>query len=1214
MTISVTGMVCMSCVNSIESVIGDQVGVNTIKVSLEDEEAYIDYDDTIIVVKELVSAIKDMGFDAVEKKPVKNIASVCLDIEGMTCNSCVNSIESVIGSREFVRSIKVSLEDKNASIDYDTNNESSEDLCNAINEMGFEAFLRNNAKSFRTILLSIEGMTCQSCVKTITEKMSSKTGVNKINVSLKKNNALIEFDSNYVDVSFLCQSIEEMGFEASLANESLGEKVLSTTSRDDLTVTYSKKGAVNKKLTSPTRRMPSPSSEEIKQSCKAFFHITGMTCSSCVGKIERELKKKPGIYNVLVGLLAQKAEVLYNKDILTADTIREYIIAFGFGAEKLDDDNMKERSVEFQILGSEEAASSVYLLGNSLLKVNGVTDVNVQTDESLVKVVYEPAACGPRDIKNEIEKLGLKARLNSLKRKDDFLNQTSEIREWKRTFFFSLIFGLPVLIITFTYMILMKKGIMDIIVMPGLSLENLIVFILCSIVQILCGKCFYLSAYKSIRHCSANMDVLISLASIVSYLYSVTVLAIALVEQQSHSPKTFFETPPMLFTFISFGRWLEHITKRKTSEALNRLVSLQPTEALLVTLDKGSTQIKSEEWINVELVQKGDVLLVKPGSKIPCDGKVISGKSSVNESLITGEAMPVAKDVGDSVIGGTVNQVGAILIEATHIGQDSALSQIVKLVENAQTSKAPIQRVADMIANIFVPVIILLSILTLVIWLVIGFQNFDWIKSHDTSALRDRNEIIIQFAFRCALSVLSIACPCALGLATPTAVMVGTGVGAQNGILIKGGEPLELAHKIKTVVFDKTGTLTHGKPQVVDIKIFTEYTNSIPWKVFMAVVGTAEMNSEHPFGVALKDYVVENLGTNCLGEAKEFTGYPGKGLKCVVSNIDVSGSTPDDEYLDVEVQGFNVDQVNVKQPKSDYSNRSTRKYQVIIGTRNFMFENSMFVSTNVESTTESHEEKGRTAVLVAIDNQIVGMVAFSDLIKHDARKAVTTLKKMGMNVILLTGDNQKTAEAIGQQVKVDNVFANVLPSNKVDKVKMLQRNGDCVAMVGDGINDSPALAQADVGIAVGTGTDVAVEAADVVLIKNDLMDVVAAIDLSKKTVRKIKSNFIFALVYNLIGIPIAAGVFFPFNLVLQPWMASGAMVMSSVSVVCSSLLLKLYKKPQYDEDGMQLYESLKQKQRKIFAVIRKSFYGRDPQRKHLKSDSESGLLDSDNED
>eukprot|EP00111_Clytia_hemisphaerica_P000292 TCONS_00000743-protein len=1174
-----------------------------------------------------------MGFDACEKPgdtqdDSVSLETVLIDIQGMKCNSCVNNIENTIGGRESVHQIKVSLEDKNATIDYDSCVESPEQICDAICEMGFDAFLKNN--NMKTVLLAIEGMTCQSCVKTITEVMSKKDGVKNINVSLEKNNALIEYDSDNVDVSFLCQSIEEMGFDAYLESTKLKETYLSNTSLDDLSVTYTKKGLPSNSLR-PSPLTPSPtrllnvlspgiqamSAIDMEATKKSFFHVTGMSCSSCVGKIERELKKKTGVYNVTVGLLAQKAEVLYDPDETNEETLKNHIEALGFGASVLQNHNLKERTVQFEIFGFEKGVSSLYLIENSILRLNGILDISILQDGTHITCTYDPTECGPRDIKDSIEKLGFQARLDTNQKEDDFLSHTKEINQWKKSFLFSLIFGLPVLIITFTYMALMAYGIHDLHVIPGLSLENLVVFTLCSIVQILGGRRFYVSAYRSLSHGSANMDVLIALATTVSYVYSVIVLAIAMVEKLDHSPKTFFETPPMLFTFISLGRWLEHIAKRKTSEALNRLLSLQPTEALLVTLEKGSMQILSEEQIDVALVQTGDILLVKPGSKIPCDGKVISGRTSVNESLITGEAMPVVKEVGDSVIGGTVNQVGAVLIQATHVGQDSALSQIVKLVEDAQTSKAPIQRVADTIASVFVPIIVVLSMITLTVWIVIGYQYFEWVHTHDHSSLHGHNEIIIQFAFRCAISVLCIACPCALGLATPTAVMVGTGVGALNGVLIKGGEPLELAHKIKTVVFDKTGTLTIGKPQVVATKIFAEGL-SLQWKEFMAIAGTAEMKSEHPLGIALKDYVIENLGSHSLGDADDFEGFPGKGLKCTVTNIDISNTAPDQSTVDIEVSGIPVDKVNVPKPNIG-SIRSKKRYEVLIGTRLFMFDNSIVISDDVEQIMQSHERQGRTSVLIAVDNHICGLVAFSDSIKEDARKAIITLKKMGMKVVMLTGDNEKTAEAIGRQVNVDKIYAKVLPSNKVDKIKMFQRNGDVVAMVGDGINDSPALAQADVGIAVGTGTDVAVEAADVVLIKNNLMDVVAAIDLSRKTVRKIKTNFIFALIYNLIGIPIAAGVFMPLNFVLKPWMASGAMAMSSVSVVSSSLLLKTYKKPQYDEDGSRLYETFKQKKRKVLKAFQRSFYkgGKvDNRRSKLRSysDSEHGLLDSDRED
>ncbi|RXM96012.1 Copper-transporting ATPase 1 [Acipenser ruthenus] len=707
-------------------------------------------------------------------------------------------------------------------------------------------------------------------------------------------------------------------------------------------------------------------------------------------------------------------------------------------------------------------------------------------------------------------------------------------------------------------------------VLPGLSIMNLISFLFCVTVQFVGGWYFYIHAYKALKHRTANMDVLIVLATSIAFVYSCVILLVAMIEKAKVNPITFFDTPPMLFVFISLGRWLEHLAKSKTSEALAKLMSLQATEATVVTL-RPDKSVLSEEQVEVELVQRGDIVKVVPGGKFPVDGRVIEGHSMADESLITGEAMPVTKKPGSSVIAGSINQHGSLLVTATHVGADTTLSQIVKLVEEAQTSKAPIQQFADKLSGYFVPFIVGVSAITLIAWIVIGFVDFELVEKYFQGYNKSisRTEVVIRFAFQASITVLCIACPCSLGLATPTAVMVGTGVGAQNGILIKGGEPLEMAHKINTVVFDKTGTVTHGTPKVVQAKLLVE-RNRMPRDKLLVIVGTAENNSEHPLGAAVTKYCKQELGTESLGSCTEFQTVSGCGVSCKVSHTEslLCNRENESEERDsrnavlVQIEDRTADHTHplIIEPEPSTSVIS-QTYTVLIGNREWMKRNGLEIKSDVDDAMIEHERKGRTAILVAIDGLLCAMIAIADTVKPEAALAVYTLKSMGLEVILMTGDNSKTARAIAAQVGITKVFAEVLPSHKVAKVEQLQKEGKHVAMVGDGVNDSPALAMADVGIAIGTGTDVAIEAAGVVLIRNDLLDVVGSIDLSKKTVRRIRINFVFALIYNIVGIPIAAGVFLPIGLVLQPWMASAAMAASSVSVVLSSLLLRLYTKP-----------------------------------------------------
>lgn len=713
-------------------------------------------------------------------------------------------------------------------------------------------------------------------------------------------------------------------------------------------------------------------------------------------------------------------------------------------------------------------------------------------------------------------------------------------------------------------------------IINGLSLENLLMFLLAAAVQFMGARYFYVQAFKAIKHGAANMDVLVCLAISISFLYSTIVVIAAVILREPFSPVTFFETTPMLVLFVSLGRWLEHIAKGKTSEAIAKLLSLQASEAILVCMKDG--QIISEEVLNVDLVQRGDILKVLPGEKVPVDARVIEGLSSCDESLITGESMPVTKKPGTTVIGGSLNQNGLLLIEATHVGTDTTLSQIVKLVEEAQTSKAPIQQLADRIAGYFVPMVVGVSTLTLLAWLAVGYHDPTLIdKNFKEGGYLTKHELIFQYAFQYAITVLSIACPCALGLATPTAVMVGTGVGATNGILIKGGSPLEMTRKVKNVVFDKTGTITHGTPRVSRVRIFVE-NHVCSFTKLIAIAGTAETSSEHPIAAAIVNYAKQTLKKDLLGQVTNFQAVPGCGLHCKVSqvesllsNIDIEGvRNRKNVFGSLKVRVDNMagsirSNAPIIEDMSVLGASAMQSYDVLIGNREWMMRNGLEVTDHVNQSMEEHEEQGHTAVLCAIDGVLISMLAVADTVKSEAHLAISTLKEMGLQVTLLTGDNQKTARAIAEQTGITTVFAEVLPSHKVKKIKQLQKSNVKVAMIGDGVNDSPALAQADVGIAIGSGTDVAVEAADIVLINNNLLDVVAAIKLSKQTVRRIRINFFAASIYNLIGIPIAAGVFMPLGLSLRPWMASAAMALSSVTVVSSSLLLKMFRKPTKNE-------------------------------------------------
>uniref|UniRef100_A0A8B9I365 Copper-transporting ATPase 2 n=1 Tax=Anser brachyrhynchus TaxID=132585 RepID=A0A8B9I365_9AVES len=1210
----IEGMTCQSCVTSIEGKMKKLHGVAKIKVSLANQEAIIAYQPYIIQPEELKSHISSLGYDCTVKSkstPLKlgvldlgrlqsadpketpaslessglgpqaakmcSTATAAVQIEGMHCKSCVRNIEGNISSLPGVESINVSLEHKCAVVQYSPNLITLSALQQAIESLppgNFKVHLLNDSEANNqaspppallcglageplddmtcTAVVRIDGMTCNSCVQSIEGTISQRQGVQHIAVSLAAKTGTIRYDPAVTNGEELRAAVEDMGFDVSLpVSFSCGSNP--SEPMEQLQMRRTPESPCQDRVSDALLEGPHlDGPNQPSEAKKCFLQITGMTCASCVSTIERKLQKEDGIVSVLVALMAGKAEIKYKPEFIQPLEIAQLIQNLGFEATVIEDHAETEGNVELLITGMT-CASCVHNIESKLMRTNGIFYASVALATCKAHIQFDPEITGPRDIIKIIEEIGFHASVSRRVPNAHNLDHKKEI-QWRKSFLCSLVFGIPVLILMI-YMLIPDGGhhgsmVLEQNLIPGLSILNLLFFVLCTFVQFLGGWYFYLQAYKSLKHKTANMDVLIVLATTIAYVYSCVILMVAIIEKAEKSPVTFFDTPPMLFVFIALGRWLEHIAKSKTSEALAKLISLQATEATVVTLGPDHSIIR-EEQVAVELVQRGDIVKVVPGGKFPVDGKVIEGSSMADESLITGEAMPVTKKPGSTVIAGSINAHGSVLVNATHVGNDTTLAQIVKLVEEAQMSKAPIQQLADRFSGYFVPFIIIISTVTLIVWITIGFIKFDIIQKYfpNQNKHATKAELILRFAFQTSITVLSIACPCSLGLATPTAVMVGTGVAAQNGILIKGGKPLEMAHKIKTVMFDKTGTITCGVPKVMRVLLLGD-TAVLSLKKVLAVVGTAEASSEHPLGVAVTKYCKEELGTQSLGYCTNFQAVPGCGISCKVGGVEA--------ILGMAEEGLGEPVAN---RSGDSSPSASHVYSVLIGNREWMRRNGLHIANDVNDAMTDHETKGQTAVLVAIDGTLCGMIAIADTVKQEAALAVHTLKNMGIDVVLITGDNRKTAKAIATQVGIKKVFAEVLPSHKVAKVQELQNERRKVAMVGDGVNDSPALARADIGIAIGTGTDVAIEAADVVLIRNNLLDVVASIHLSKRTVRRIRINLILALIYNLLGIPIAAGVFMPVGLVLQPWMGSAAMAASSVSVVLSSLQLKCYKKP-----------------------------------------------------
>ncbi|KAF7988181.1 hypothetical protein HCN44_007675 [Aphidius gifuensis] len=1211
-------------------------GLRPFKVTDADDDGEFEISTNMVHVPKTPSSTTPTNDD-------KKITTKCkIKIDGMTCQSCVKNIEKTIIQKNGIKNIKVVLEEKIGYIDYNSNDTSVNNIIDEINNMGFDASIADDDDDDDNLeykcIINIDGMTCQSCVKSITDVISDKPGVKKISVSLDKKQAFVIYQKDNIKADEIAKFIEEMGFDA-FVYEINGKKIMTNNSINNNKQSSNK----NNGLIEITNNNNDDDDNDNKY-LKCHLYIKGMTCASCVASIERHCKKLYGVESILVALMAAKAEVKYQPDKIRPIDIVSSITNLGFPTTLIDEIGTGEANVELEILGMT-CASCVDKIEKSVMQLNGIKTATISLSTQIGKFKYDTSETGPRDIIENINGIGgFTAKLynsnNISKDYKNYLNQKEEIHKAKKRFYLSLIFGIPSMAIMLYFMVIMSF-ISDnhddmCCIIPGLSLENLLLFLLATPVQFFIGWYFHVHAYKAIRHGTTNMDVLISMTTIIAYVYSFIILSVAIIMKETSSPQTFFDTPPMLLTFVSLGRWLEHRSKGKTSEALSKLLSLNATDAVLVKLGKNN-EILNERSISIELVQRGDILKVVQGSKIPVDGRVVIGQSSCDESLITGESMPVSKKIGSSVIGGSINKNGPLFIEAIHTGDNTTLSQIVKLVEQAQTSKAPIQQFADKIAGYFVPFVLFFSLATLITWLIIGNIDIEYFilntqnsmnhhDNHDNYSGRSRQEIILQRAFRCALSVLAIACPCALGLATPTAVMVGTGVGALNGIYIKGAEPLENAHKINCIVFDKTGTLTHGNPIVTKICLFfnknnTNNKNKLSISKLLGIIGTSEINSEHPIASAIVKFVKETIGSEITGQCKNFQAVAGCGLKCRIDNINsmllnikksdiiinyenqigdtsannnnksrtfnlnnvpidiiplnnkkqITNNDNDDddenyEYhhhllIDKDQQQYNNNNNNNDKDDDPTTSNDNDSYEVCIGNREWMKRNAILIEPQVDMIMIEQEEKGNTSIIVAINGVLVATINVADTVKPEAHLAIWTLKNMGLDVILLTGDNRKTAASVAKQVGIDKIFAEVLPSHKVAKIRHLQEDKKCVAMVGDGINDSPALAQADVGIAIGTGTDIAAEAADIVIMKHDLLDVVGCLELSRKTVFRIKINFLAASIYNIIGIPMAAGLFGPLGFTLSPWMASAAMSASSVSVLANSLCLKLFKKP-----------------------------------------------------
>lgn len=803
------------------------------------------------------------------------------------------------------------------------------------------------------------------------------------------------------------------------------------------------------------------SSKKLKH---ASLQITGMTCASCSMRIEKGLNKMEGVHEANVNLATETSSIEFDPTVVSVDDLKSKVEKLGYG--------VATKQVDLTITGMTCAACSARI-EKGLNKMDGVLKANVNLALETGTVEYNSAELSERDLIAKIEKLGYGASLKEDQSGNDEDPRQTAIKKQQRKFIVSAILSLPLLwtmVAHFSFTSWMYVP--DILMNPWVQLA------LATPVQFFIGRQFYVGAFKALRNGSANMDVLVVLGTSAAYFYSLYE-SIRKIGTHEH-PHLYFETSAILITLILLGKLFEAKAKGRSSEAIKKLMGLQPKTA---TVLRNGAEVE----VPLEEVAKGDIVYVKPGERIPVDGEVAEGNSAIDESMLTGESVPIDKKVGDNVFGATINKNGFLKIKALKVGKDTALAQIIRVVEQAQGSKAPIQRLADKISGIFVPIVVSIAVLTFIVWyFIVDPGNF-------TVALEN------------TIAVLVIACPCALGLATPTSIMAGSGRAAEYGILFKGGEHLETAHQIDTVILDKTGTLTNGEPVLTDIKVL----NGMEDDVFLRLVAAAEKSSEHPLAQAIVEAAFKKK--LALSAAVDFESIPGYGISARVED-----------------------------------------HPVLIGTRRLM-ERYSIAYTSVENQMESLESEGKTAMIAAIDGKIAGLVAVADTIKETSPKAIKRLKDMGIDVWMLTGDNERTALAIAKQAGIDHVIAEVLPEGKANEVKKLQNEGRKVAMVGDGINDAPALALADIGMAVGTGTDVAMEAADITLMKGDLNGIADALFMSKQTMRNIKQNLFWAFGYNTLGIPVA------FLGLLAPWLAGGAMAFSSVSVVLNALRLQRVK-------------------------------------------------------
>jgi Cu+-exporting ATPase len=1092
-----------------------------------------------------------------------HMATTTLKVEGMTCGACTSAIESGFQGVKGVGNVSISLVMERAVVQHDPNVISTDEVKEIIEDRGFDAevlscdlplaepdhFLSDSEDeddmpqtNVATTTLSVEGMTCGACTAAVEGAFKDVAGIKSFSISLLSERAVIEHDTTEISADKLAETIEDVGFDA---------KVLDTVAQ-----------------TAERKRSKGPKEHK---TLTTTVSVEGMTCGACTSAVESGFKDVQGVLHFNISLLANRAVLVHDPAKLTAEQIAEIIEDRGFDAKVLSsvDGSVQQTStssgpMHFKVFGMRDANAAGDLEA-LLQKRPGITSASINFATSRATIQRDSQIIGLRAIVEAIEEAGYNALVADSDDNNaqlESLAKTKEIQEWKRSMQVSFCFAVPVFLISMIIpMCLPFLDIERVSILPGLYLGDIVCLALTVPVQFGIGKRFYISAYKSLSHGSPTMDVLVVLGTSAAFFFSCASMLVSLFIPPHTKPSTLFDTSTMLFFFISLGRFLENRAKGQTSTALSRLMSLAPTMTTIYAdpiaaakaaegwaLDEKDTRSSmdgnaiEERVISTELVEVGDVVILRPGDKIPADGTVTNGESYIDESMVTGEAMPILKKKGALLMAGTINGAGKLDFVVTRAGRDTQLSQIVRLVQEAQTSRAPIQRLADTVAGYFVPIIITLGLATFFAWMVLSHA----LPNPPKVFLDHASGGKLMVCFKLCIAVIVFACPCALGLATPTAVMVGTGVGAEQGILVKGGAALETATKVNHIVFDKTGTLTVGKMSVSKADIQGGWENGDHKKnLWWTLIGLAEMGSEHPIAKAIVGSAKEHLRLgpdgHLDGNVGDFEAVVGKGIAASV--------------------------------EAAMSHERTR-YRVLIGNAAYLLSEGVNVPDLIDEPltpsaprNDAHTRSaGITTIHTAIGKTYTGTLSLSDTIKPSARATIIALRRMGMTASIVTGDTSSSALVVAAQVGIDpeDVHASATPSDKKAIIADLQSRGQVVGMVGDGINDSPALASADTGIALSTGTDVAMEAASIVLMSTtDLLAIPASLALSKAIFSRIKLNLALSCAYNVLGLPVAMGFFLPWGVSLPPMAAGAAMACSSVTVVMSSLQLKLWRRPSW---------------------------------------------------